>query len=243
MWCPKCARKNRKPVIVNNSQKFSIDIAKKIVYSRDSIKSHHTWCPQCSGYSKLNIDIAIDITHCKGDRYSCNLELAKKVANAMGGDCLSEKYINAITPLLWQCNKKHIWYANLDKVKNLNMWCPFCKKYKRERLCYEIISKYLGAPLKIQKPDFLKTPEYPTGLQLDILYYYYGFAIEVQGEQHEKYHKFFHRNQEAFKKQLDRDQLKRELCEENWIVLIEVWYYENPHIIIPERLQELGLIS
>ncbi|CAG8746906.1 28756_t:CDS:1, partial [Racocetra persica] len=58
-------------------------------------------------------------------------------------------------------------------------------------------------------------------LQLDIPYYHYSFAIEVQGKQHEKYHKFFHRNQEAFKKQLDRDQLKKELCEENWIVLIE----------------------
>ncbi|RHZ58599.1 hypothetical protein Glove_186g182 [Diversispora epigaea] len=39
-----------------------------------------------------------------------------------------------------------------------------------------------------------------------------------------------------------RDQLKKELCEENWIVLRYVWYYEDPNIIIPEHLRELGLI-
>ncbi|KAF0384421.1 uvr/rep helicase [Gigaspora margarita] len=34
----------------------------------------------------------------------------------------------------------------------------------------------------LRRPDFLKTLEYPNGLELDI---YYGFAFEVQGEQHE----------------------------------------------------------
>ncbi|CAG8745110.1 37793_t:CDS:2 [Gigaspora margarita] len=46
----------------------------------------------------------------------------------------------------------------------------------------EIVTKYLGYHQKIRRPDFLKTLEYPNGLELDI---YYGFAIEVQGEQHE----------------------------------------------------------
>ena len=86
----------------------------------------------------------------------------------------------------------------------------------------------------------MKTLEYPQGLELDIYYPQYGFAIEVQGKQHEQYVKHFHKNEEDFKKQLIRDQLKRELCNENWI---DIWYYEEPHIVIPEFLKELGLID
>ena len=48
-------------------------------------------------------------------------------------------------------------------------------------------------PSENRWPDFLKTPEHPTELQLDIPYYHYGFAIEANGIQHEKYYEFFHR--------------------------------------------------
>ena len=41
---------------------------------------------------------------------------------------------------------------------------------KRERLCREILTKYLGSPSLIRRPDFLKTQEYPNGLELDIFY-------------------------------------------------------------------------
>ncbi|CAG8838084.1 26239_t:CDS:1, partial [Racocetra persica] len=80
-------------------------------------------------------------------------------------------------------------------------------------------------------------------LQLDIPYYHYGFAIEVQGPHHEKYIEFFYnRDPKNFIKQQERDQLKEELCEENWIVLRYVWYYEDPFEKILAILRELGLI-
>ncbi|CAI2199327.1 8481_t:CDS:1, partial [Funneliformis geosporum] len=46
-----------------------------------------------------------------------------------------------------------------------------------------------------------------------------------------------------FIKQQGRDQLKKELCEENCIALRYVWYYEDPNIVISEHLRELGLIE
>jgi hypothetical protein len=67
-------------------------------------------------------------------------------------------------------------YATLSHVKNDNTWYLYCSKYKRERLCQEIMSKYLGPPSKIRQPDFLKTLDHPT-----------GFATEVQGEQQKIY--------------------------------------------------------
>ncbi|CAI2176506.1 4169_t:CDS:2 [Funneliformis geosporum] len=113
-----------------------------------------------------------------------------------------------------------------------------------EKLCHEILTKYLGPPSLIRKPNFLKTPECPTGLELDIYYPEYDFAIEVQGIQHEKFIKFFHNGDpNNFIKQQARDQLKKELCEENCIALRYVWYYEDPYLVIPEHLRELGLIE
>ncbi|PKY47908.1 hypothetical protein RhiirA4_463307 [Rhizophagus irregularis] len=71
----------------------------------------------------------------------------------------------------------------------------------------------------------------------------HDFAIEVQGPQHEKYIEFFHRDPNNFIKQQARDQLKKELCEENQISLRYFWYYEDPYVVIPEHLRELGHIE
>ncbi|CAG8789049.1 33577_t:CDS:1, partial [Racocetra persica] len=68
----------------------------------------------------------------------------------------------------------------------------------------------------IHRPDFLKTLDHPTGLELYIYYLQYGFAIKVQEEQHKRYIKFFHNSDpNNFIKQQARDQLKKELCEAN----------------------------
>ncbi len=58
-------------------------------------------------------------------------------------------------------------------------WCPFCYRFKREQLYREIVIKYLGPPSENHRSDFLKIPKHPKGLELDIPYYEYGFAIEV----------------------------------------------------------------
>ena len=44
-------------------------------------------------------------------------------------------------------------------------------------------------------------------------------------------------------KNTSRPQRSQELCEENWIALRYVWYYEDPYAVIPEHLRELGLIE
>jgi len=192
--------------------------------SLNHIKNRGQWCPFCIG------------------RYQ-SIEDMRKLTQIKNGDCLSDQYYDSQTKLEWICENKHRWEAIPNSIQQ-GTWCPFCSKYKREKLCREILTKYLGSPSLIRRPDFLKTQEYPNGLELDIPYYEYGFAIEVQGVQHEKYHEFFHRGDpNNFIKQQARDQLKKELCEENCIALRYVWYYENPHIVIPEHLRELGLIE
>ena len=41
------------------------------------------------------------------------------------------------------------------------------------------------------------------------------------------------------KKLVNRDLLKRCICQDNGIFLIEIWYDENPEIVIPERIRKI----
>ncbi|RHZ85399.1 hypothetical protein Glove_66g24 [Diversispora epigaea] len=238
-WCLKCRH-------------HSIETAKEIAYNRNgkclsiiykdnktplqwkcnkghiwiahlnSIKDCNNWCPYCRGFNKTIKDM-------------------HKLAQKRNGKCLSEKYEGAHTKLQWQCNEGHIWITTPNCILK-NHWCPYCL-YKHENLCRKIVTNLLGKPFEIRRPNFLKTDKYPKGLELDIYYPQYGFAIEVQGIQHECQTDFFHQNLEKFKNQLIRDQDKKELCDENDIALVEIWYYEDPYKVISKYLQNLGIID
>ncbi|MFB3168483.1 recombinase family protein [Neobacillus sp. 179-C4.2 HS] len=57
----------------------------------------------------------------------------KTIAKERGGRCLSENYINKDTPLIWECEKGHIWEATPNRIKYHNSWCQECKaKYTIE---------------------------------------------------------------------------------------------------------------
>jgi hypothetical protein len=144
--------------------------------------------------------------------------------------------------MLWRCAKGHEWTTSFNCIKHSKTWCPYCLN-KHKNICHKVITNILSPPSSIRQPDFLKTSKHSQGLELDIYYPQYGFAIEVQGKQHELHIEHFHKNAEDFEKQLMRDQLKKEICEENLIALRYVWYYEDPYVIIPNHLQELGLIE
>ncbi|GBB89271.1 hypothetical protein RclHR1_15970005 [Rhizophagus clarus] len=214
---------------------WQCSIGHKWLASLERVKNKNSWCPECNRHS---IETAKSLARTRnGDCLSSNYVNNKtplqwkcenghiwttnlnKIKDYHQWCPTCERYYDAHTKLLWRCEKSHIWEAPPKTILR-GGWCSLCSYFKRENLCREIISKYLGPPSKNRKPDFLKTLEHPRGLELDIPYYHYGFAIEVQGEQHEKYIKFFHRDDpNNFIRQQERDQLKKELCEENQIVL------------------------
>ena len=132
----------------------------------ESVKNRDSWCPICAGRNRT-------------------IEDMQNLAQKRNGNCLSDSYKDAHSKLVWNCSKGHIWNATFANVKYQGSWCPFCQN-KRENICREIVTNYLGPPSENCWPDFLKTPKYSRGLQLDIFYPEYGFAIEVQGEQHGK---------------------------------------------------------
>lgn len=89
----------------------------------NSILYRKTWCPQCAGNKKLD------------------LEKIKELAKTRGGKCLSLKYIKSKTKLQWECKEGHQWNASVFSIKTRNSWCPECNKIFNHKIkCHEEVS-------------------------------------------------------------------------------------------------------
>jgi hypothetical protein len=95
------------------------------------------------------------------------------------------------------------------------------------------------------RPDFLRNPV--TGgnfnLELDCFNRDLMLGVEINGAQHYKYIPYFHKNYEAFLNQKYRDELKKHMCKDNGIKLIEVPYTVKEHEIydfLVPRIKNLG---
>lgn len=72
----------------------------------DHIKNGH-WCPHCAGNAPST------------------LEKCQKLAKNKNGRCLTSKYTNNKTLMLWECKSGHQWTANWNRIK-CGRWCPYC---------------------------------------------------------------------------------------------------------------------
>ena len=48
------------------------------------------------------------------------------IAEQKGGRCLSNKYHNTGTKLLWKCEKGHRFYSTPGSIRSIGTWCPVC---------------------------------------------------------------------------------------------------------------------
>lgn len=112
---------------------------------------------------------------------------------------------------------------------------------KGEVECRKIMERIFNKPFKKARPDFLKNPV--TGnnfnLELDCYNSELKIAVEYNGAQHYKYIPYFHKNKEAFLNQKYRDDMKRRICQEQGILLIEVPYTVAINQIADYLIKEL----
>lgn len=66
------------------------------------------WCPECAGKKKLT------------------LKQMQDIAMERGGKCLSSRYMNVKSKLMWSCKRGHRWQATPSKIK-MGRWCPICR--------------------------------------------------------------------------------------------------------------------
>lgn len=121
------------------------------------------------------------------------------------------------------------------------------KDSKGEVECRRVLEDIFEVPFDKARPDFLNNPV--TGgnfnLELDCYNPQLKLAVEYSGVQHYKYTPFFHKNKEAFINQKYRDELKRRMCKDNMITLIEVPYtvkIENIRSYLEKELLKHGYV-
>lgn len=138
--------------------------------------------------------------------------------------------------------KREYWLRNGDKIK----------QRKNER------RNYLGLPLMGIKQHYNETKlfvyisslfkseeiirnsrSFLDGLQLDIFIPSLKVAFEYQGCQHFIYPNYYHKTKEEFELQQFRDNRKKELCNKNGIILVEITCFEELSLqLILKKLKE-----
>ena len=131
------------------------------------------------------------------------------------------------------CVGKKGTYSKDGYIKNTTFTSPTVsknkgapKESKGEIECRKVLTQLFKKPFRKERPDFLRNPV--TGgnfnLELDCYNEDLRLAVEYNGIQHYKYVPYFHRNNDHFLTQKYRDDMKRRLCNENKVNLIEVPY-------------------
>ena len=168
----------------------------------NDIRNH--WCLVCSGSKKKTV------TQMR------TLALSNK------GKCLSKKYSGIQIKLKWSCSKGHKFWMRPGSIIQ-GSWCPECSFSKSEKYCREVFEALFNEKFPKSKPQWLKNPKTGRLLELDGYCTKLGIAFEHNGLQHyQQVKNIFHITEEEFERSKFRDQIKKQLCEENNIILIVI---------------------
>lgn len=136
-WCPFCVGVAR--VTLTDCQQMAARrggqcLSEQCVNSRELVRwqcaYRHIWSARVS-----SIRAGLWCPSCAKNR-PLSIEKMRSIARARGGSCLSSRYVNGKTPLLWSCKYGHIWKAWPANVKDgsrrKGSWCPECYNWRRK---------------------------------------------------------------------------------------------------------------
>jgi len=189
-----------------------------------NIRNHGKWCSKCSGNARLTI------------------EDMHQIAKERGGSCLSEKYVNNKTKLIWQCSEGHTFPSTPSSVMR-GSWCPTCHIFYSEELCRTSFEQLFNEKFLKLTPKWLKSPDgFP--MHLDGYCKKLEIAFEYQGHHHNNLSYFNNFDEEKLAKQKERDKLKSHLCKDNNIHLITITYKDDlralPNLLF-KKFNQIGV--
>lgn len=114
------------------------------------------------------------------------------------------------------------------------------KESAGEQECRRVLENIYKRPFNKIRPGFLRN--YITersNLEIDCYNDDLKLGVEYNGIQHYQYTPYFHTTKDAFYNQKYRDDMKKRLCKEQGVVLIEVPYTVRVHDIEPYLVREL----
>jgi hypothetical protein len=126
--------------------------------------------------------------------------------------------------------------ASLHSIKISGSWCPRCRN-KHESLCGEALAELLPEHkfFSTRALEWLKLGRGGYPLELDFYCEELRLAVEYSGRQHYELIDHFHTSQADFERGLERDRLKADACDDNWVTLIVVPYTVATHLKTPEK--------
>lgn len=227
-WCPYCAGniKNTPEKILSICQEAGLELVTPITtYKSDKTKMTYRCIKNNHIYSTRLADIKAGsrCPICQG-KISPDISILQQFAYNKNGTLLTTTYTNCETKMLWECEKGHQWEATWSLIKR-GCWCPDCKLYKYEQLTRNMLEVLLKKPF-IKQKNFIPHNKY-SGLELDGYNEELKLAFEYNGEQHYKKSVWFHKTQEDFEQQKERDLFKQHWCNENGIYLIVIPFFKN----------------
>lgn len=190
---------------INNITKMKWKCSNNHVWEAIFMSIKKAWCPYCAGNARHD------------------LEFCQKLAKRCNGRCLSTEYKNHNTKMLWECEKKHRFYATVNHIGNYNSWCNKCTHQisKKEQEIFEIIKEKFKDAMQ-NKSGLLRNKHF----RLDIWIPSLSKAIEYDGT-------YWH----SFPKSIIRDSVKDQQCKEVNIQLLrikEADYLKDSENIIKE---------
>lgn len=120
---------------------------------------------------------------------------------------------------------------------------PISKKLKYETACRRILESYFKRPFNSVRPSWLRNPKTGKCLELDCYNEELNLALEYQGSQHAYFNYHFHKTYENFEYQLWRDKLKKQLCDERGVILIQVPHTVEYSHLKPYIINQLNLFG
>lgn len=239
-WCPFCSGR-RKTIqdmqslargrggkclsdsYINNREKLKWQCAKGHIWEAvPSSIQMGSWCPACVNHAPITI------------------KQLQNIAKERGGKLLSERYVDNLYKLKWQCADGHQWYASPSNVKNHHKWCPICglRKGVNENICREVFEFIFKRKFPKIKPIWLLNNE-GRKMELDGYNEKLAIAFEYQGRQHYEHIKYFHgTDKDKLSSRLNDDEIKRHKCRERGIKLIEIPFtvavFDIPDYIIDQ---------
>lgn|ERR1019366_7166133 len=98
-------------------------------------KNNHEW-----NATPMAINMGRWCAKCVSQSRKLTIKEMKEIAISRGGQCLSDKYIDGKSYLLWECAEKHTWEAKANSVKHNETWCPQCK-FNKDRFTIEMMQE------------------------------------------------------------------------------------------------------
>lgn len=187
-----------------------------------NVKNNETWCAVCAGKSTLT------------------LEEMQSIAKERGGRCLSGEYQGVFIGLQWECSEGHTWFATPDSIKR-GTWCATCSQGHSERICRDTFEKMFGERFPKVKPDWLLNGR-GNRMEIDGYCEHLKIGFEYHGQQHYRFVKYFHGDETNLALRQQDDHLKRTLCREHDVLLIEV-PFELPLEQLPVFIKQSLSIS